>query len=121
MRVGVFTQLDPEMLRALRNFASCELSVDHLRTVIHDVLGIHLGERWLSLDAVHCEAIIRITPEHIDRALAMRRGNALSEQELVDWATTLLTNSIFFWDGKDAKTVSEWVNGLSLDLVLWSF
>ena len=79
----MITQLNPEVLRAFKNFALCELSVDHLRAVIHDVLGIPLREGWLNLDAVHREAIIRITPEHIDRALAMRSGNALSEQELV--------------------------------------
>jgi len=50
----------------------------------------------------------------------MRRENAISENQLVDWATTLLTNSVFYWDGEDAKTVSEWINSISLDLTPWS-
>lgn len=110
-------QLNPEALMALREFASCDLSLDRLRAVIHDAAGIHLAQRWLNLDAIFREPIVRITVEHIDRALAMRRCNLISEDELVVWATTLLTNSAFFWDDKDAKNISEWINGISLDLV----
>lgn len=113
-------QLNLEVLKALNNFASCDLSLDCLRAVIDDAMGIHLTERWLNVDAICCEPIVRITTDHVDRALAMRRLNVISERELVVWATTLLTNSAFFWDGEDTKTISEWINGISLDLVPWS-
>lgn len=117
---GMTPQLNPQALMALREFASCDLSLDRLRAVIHDAAGIHRAQRWLNLDAIFPDAIVRITVEHLDRALAMRRDNAITEEQLVDWATTLLTNAVFFWDGEEAKTISEWINGLSLDLVPWS-
>lgn len=112
--------MNPAVVKAVRDFASCDLSLDRLRAVIRDTAGIHLTERWLNLNAIVCEPIVRITAAHVDKALAMRRRNLITEEELVDWATTLLTNSVFFWDGEDAKTISEWVNGISLDLVPWS-
>lgn len=112
-------EFNPEIQKALKDFALCAISVDRLRAVIMDVLGVHLRGRWLNLDAVCSDPIIRITSKHIERALAMRRDNAISEEQLVDWATVLLTNAVFFWDGEEAKTISEWINGISLDLVPW--
>ena len=112
-------QLSSPLLPLLRSFASCELSLDRLREKLRGVVGIRDTEHWLNLDKLCSEPTIRITRAHIERALAMRRGNAISESELIDWATTLLTNSVFYWDGEDAKTVSEWINGIGLDLVPW--
>jgi hypothetical protein len=34
---------------------------------------------------------------------------------LVDWATMLLINDCYYWKGKDAQLVGEWVGFLSLD------
>lgn len=104
----------------LQSFASCELFLDGLRERLHGVPGIASAGRLLDLDKLSSEPTVEITLAHIEKALAMRRGNAISEEELVDWATTLLTNSIFYWTGEDAKAISEWINGISLDLVPWS-
>jgi len=112
-------QLNPPLLSLLQSFASCELSLDHLREELSPLLEIADAGRLLNLDNLCSEPTIRITRAHIEKALAMRRGNAISENGLVDWATTLLTNSVFYWDGEDAKTVSEWINGISLDLIPW--
>lgn len=107
----------PELLAALKQFAACDLSVDSLRETICDVTGTYPTDRWLNLHELCEEPRIRITRAHVGRALEMRRTNVITENELIAWATTVLTNGVFFWDGEDAKTVSEWVNGLSLDLV----
>lgn len=111
---------NPTLLSRFQSFASCELSSDCLRETLRGVVGMGDTERWLNLDKMCSEPMIRITRSHVEKALAMRRTNAISEDELVDWATTLLTNSGFYWDGEDAKTVSEWINGISLDLTPWS-
>lgn len=91
-----------------------------LRIGLRGAPGIGDAGRWLNLHKLCPEPTIRITRAHIEKALAMRRENAISENQLVDWATTLLTNSVFYWDGEDAKTVSEWINSISLDLTPWS-
>jgi hypothetical protein len=36
---------------------------------------------------------------------------------MLAWATTILTNHVYFWEGEDAAVVAEWVDSLSLDLV----
>ena len=105
----------PELLTALKQFAACDLSVDSLRETIRDVTGTYPKDRWLDLHTLCKEPRIQITRDHIERALEMRRTNVITEQELINWATTLLTNNVFFWDGDDAR-LSEWINGLSLDL-----
>jgi hypothetical protein len=109
----------PELLAALTQFAACDLSVDSVRETIRDVTGTYPTDRWLNLHELCEDPRIRITRAHVDRALEMRRTNVITEHELIAWATTVLTNGVFFWDGEDAKTISEWMNGLSLDLVPW--
>ena len=116
----VLSELNPPLLALLQSFASCELSLDCLREKLRGVLGIRDTERLLNLYKLCPEPTIRLTPKHIEKALAMRKENAISEEELVDWATALLTNSAFYWDGEDAKIVSEWIDGISLDFVPWS-
>lgn len=111
--------MHPELLTALTGFANCSLSVDSLREAIHDLTGTYPTDCWLNLDELSAEPRIRITRVHIATALEKRRRNAIAEHELIAWATTLLTNSVFFWDGDDANSVSEWINGLSLDLAPW--
>ena len=108
---------NPALMALLQDFASCELSLDCLREKIRGVLGIGDAGRWLNLHSVCPEPEIRITLAHIEKALGMRRRKVIGEDELVDWATTLLTNNLFFWDGKDARTISEWMTGISLDLI----
>ena|SRR5579862_429044 len=114
----VLSESSPPLVALLQSFASCELSLAGLREKL-GVPGIADAGRLLNLYKLCPEAAIRITTAHVEKALSLRRGEAISEQELVDWATTLLTNSVFYWDGEDAKTVSEWINGISLDLVPW--
>jgi hypothetical protein len=111
------SQPNPALLTLLQDFASCELSLNCLRENIRAVPGINYAERWLNLHSVCPEPEIQITLAHIEKALEMRRRKAISEDELVDWATILLTNNLFFWDAKDARLISEWLTGISLDLV----
>jgi hypothetical protein len=112
-------QSNPALIALLKSFAYCELPLNRIRAEMRG-LGIVGTTRLLDFYHLCPEPTIRITRSHIEKALAMRRSNTISEEELVDWATTLLTNSVFYWDGEDAKTVSEWINGISLDLTSWS-
>lgn len=109
----------PDLLSALTKFAACDLSVDSLRETIRDVTGTYPTDRWLNLHELCEEPRIRIRRANVGRALEMRRTNVITENELIAWATTLLTNSAFYWDGEDARTISEWIAGISLDLVPW--
>jgi len=97
-------------------FASCELSLDRLRDNVHEVLEVDGAGRWLNFHSVCPEPEIRVTLADLRKALGMRRHGELSEAQLIDWATTLLTNNVFYWDGADAQLIGEWINGISLDL-----
>ena len=59
---------------------------------------------------------IRITLEHVQKALKKCRANQISAHELVNWATMLVTNNVFYWDAAD-NAIAEYVNRLCLDLV----
>jgi hypothetical protein len=120
MPIAADERMQPELLTALADFAACDLSVDSLRETIRKLTGTRPTDRWLDLHKLCAEPRIRVTRDHVDRALEMRRTNVITENGLIAWATTLLTNSAFYWDGEDAKTVSEWINGISLDLIPWS-
>jgi hypothetical protein len=112
--------MNPEILSAIEKYACCELSLENLCRVVREERGsafIHNPNyRWVTLHQVCPEPKVRITQQHIEIALAMRALKEISERQLIDWATMLLINEVYFWDGEDAAVVVDWLNRISLDL-----
>jgi hypothetical protein len=110
---------DPEALALVERYAACELSLSDLRQPLGQILGSRFRQneklRWISLSSVGTEPSVRITRWHLENALSKRRCKLVSDQDLIDWASTVISNSIYFWDGKDRDLISEWINHLTLD------
>jgi hypothetical protein len=117
----VSRQLHFDELALVESFALCELSLDDLCQKVRDELGSGFRHnekmRWVNLNQICPTPIVRITRRHVENALAKRRDKQISERHLVDWATMILINDCYFWEGEDADVVAEWVDSISLDLV----
>jgi hypothetical protein len=60
---------------------------------------------------------IRISRWHVENALTKARNGEVSERQLMEWATMILINDVFYWSGDDADLIGEWISRLSLDLI----
>jgi len=102
-------------------FVRCELPLEQLCEIVQGKLGpaFHHNPnfRWVDLNQLCPEPRVCITRRHVENALEMRRQNHISERQLVDWATMIVINHVFYWEREDMKIVAEWVDRLSLDLV----
>ena len=110
----------PETFEHLQRFARCEISVDELYRVLASSLGRFPIKRrplpWFGLSSICPPHSIEITRDHLDRALARRRRHEITEADLRRWATMILINEAFYWDGNYKPLLGEWINRLSLDL-----
>lgn len=108
------------LVRLAESFARCEITVQELAAAARAYLGLPVRRRtalpWFGLGSICPPRSIRITKRHLDRALTRTRRKEITERELVDWATMILINEAFYWTGKNADLIGEWISGLSLDL-----
>jgi hypothetical protein len=114
-------RVQPETLSSIEQYAMCELSLDELCRIVRDQLGsafLH-NERlpWVNLNQVYAEPRVRITPQHVENVLGKRRLKQISERQLIDWATMIMMNDVYYWECEDEDAVGEWVERLSLDLI----
>jgi hypothetical protein len=111
--------MDAYLLSSFEDFASCDLSLSALHERVRDALGSAFRHNpnfaWVDLNQVCAEPSVRITPKHVQRALEKRRQDRISDQQLIDWATMILINHVFYWEPEHAQTVAGWVNALCLD------
>lgn len=108
------------VVRILNSFARCELTPLQMLAQLNRARSrprLKIGKLPLFGLRPYCGSLtIRITRWHIENALAKRREKKLSERDLVIWATMLLINDSFYWEGADAELIGQWICGLSLDL-----
>jgi hypothetical protein len=109
------------LMMSIEMFARWELCIEQLCAFVREARGqafIHNENyRWVNLNQVCGERKIRITPWHVQNALQKRRERGISERDLIDWATMIIINDVFYWEAEDAAVVAGWINRLSLDFV----
>lgn len=110
--------LTPDQMEVLRQFATFEVGVDELRCSLEDVFGFDLDPAGRSAHTGFRvpEPGIVITREHIANALEQKRLGAITERDLVHWATILLLNDAYVLDPGDEDLIAEWLNDISVNL-----
>jgi len=71
------------------------------------------GTRTMKTNFVVPEPGVLITKQDIEMALTRKEHGKLTEQQLVEWATMLLLNDAYEFDGKDEDFIAERLNGIS--------
>jgi hypothetical protein len=111
----------PEVIRVLESLAFCEITPADMLTQLRDCCGLSIlrngANCFFGLGSVCPAHAVEITKLHLEQALAKRREKNISDQELVNWATMILINDAFYWEGVDAELIGEWICRFSLDLV----
>lgn len=110
--------LTVEQLNVLRRFLSFDAGVEDVRRALVGVFEFNLDPHMRTSKAHFKipEPGVRITREHISKALENKRLGLLSERDLVYWATMLLLNDAYEIDPEDEDFIADWLNDISYNL-----
>jgi hypothetical protein len=107
--------LTPDQIRALDEYAQLKLSLEDLRQRLVDVLEFDFGEDGRTLRSYFGtpEPGVRVGLSHVRAAMQKHAEGQITTAQLSDWATMLLLNDAYVWDGPDQDQMSEWLNDIS--------
>ena len=103
-------------LAALGKFGRLEITLEDLRQVLEEVLQFDFkgSERRLSSHFLVPSPGVRIEQEHVRRAMDKHAREEISTNQLADWATMLLLNDAYDWEGPDEEKIATWLNEISM-------
>ncbi len=110
--------LTPNQIDVLRRYALFEASIAEVRDAMAGVFDFDLRHARRTASAYFRvpEPGIVITREHISNALERKRFDLISEHDLVEWATILLSNDAYILDPGDEDLIADWLNDISVNL-----
>jgi len=100
----------------LIRFANCEISLAQLTEDLCGRIEINFDSdvRGLRSNFLPAEPAIRIGLNHIDRAKSKNSAGKLSNEDLMNWATMILLNDAYVWDGPEEAEIADRLSDLSL-------
>jgi len=110
------TNLTRDQWNALEQFAAMAISIEELRDRLRDVVEFVFREdgRTLTSHYLIPSPGIRIGLDHIRSAMARHASSEITTEELSDWATMLLMNDAYDWEGPDEDEIANWLNDISM-------
>jgi hypothetical protein len=110
--------LTPTQIDVLRRYALFEASIAEVREALAGALDFDLrhARRTASTLFRVPEPGIVITRDHISNALERRRFELITERDLVEWATILLSNDAYILDPGEEDLIADWLNDISVTL-----
>lgn len=102
--------------RALEKFARLEISLEELQRCLGEMLVYNFGkeERRLTSYFLFLQPAIRVEKKYIQAAMNKHAREGISTEQLADWATMLLLNDAYDWQGPDEDQIAEWLNDISM-------
>jgi hypothetical protein len=109
-------QLTPEERDLLAQFARFEIGLEELTLKLRGMLELDFGseERRFTSYFLLPEPGVRVEKEHINRALEKHWKGEVTDDELYRWATMLLLNEAYDWEGPDEDEIAEVLNELAI-------
>ncbi|HEX5236072.1 MAG TPA: hypothetical protein VFW25_12160 [Silvibacterium sp.] len=100
---------------ALHRFLKLDLSFDNLLIDVHGMIEIDIlsAERRFTSHFYLVEPPLRVAKSDIELAIQEGQSGRLSERDLVRWATMLLLNDAYVWEGEDEDEIADALNDLS--------
>ncbi|MGB6193759.1 MAG: hypothetical protein WBF42_14925 [Terracidiphilus sp.] len=107
--------LTPSQIEVLRRYALFEAGIGEVREALSGIYELDLrhDSRAASGSFRVPEPGIVITREHIANALERRRFDLVSERDLAEWASILLSNDAYILDPGDEDLIADWLNDIS--------
>jgi hypothetical protein len=111
--------LTSDEYKAFEQFAALKISLDELRQRVARVCQFDFlsQERRLEFHSVLPEPAIRIEKRHISNALEERRRGGMNSEEVSHWASMLLMNDVYDWEGPEEDQIAEWLWILAYDIL----
>jgi hypothetical protein len=113
--------LTQDQLDVLRRYLEFETSLQEVRLKLRGIVEFELasedGIRQTGCNFPPPEPDAKVARRRLEAALQRQRGQRISEQELMEWATRLFFDHPYDWDVEDAETNADWLNNISLELM----
>ncbi|HVZ62001.1 MAG TPA: hypothetical protein VG892_14550 [Terriglobales bacterium] len=102
--------------RALEEYADLKISLEELRQLLAGVVEFDFQDHERRLDSDYGAPVpgVRIGLGHIHAAMEKHSRGDISTEQLADWATMLLLNLAYDWEGPDEDQISDWLNEISM-------
>lgn len=109
------SELSRKHRRALEDYAALKISIDQVRESLSGVLEFDFKnqERKLTTRYGTPEPGVRVELKHIRDAMDKHSQGEITTEQLADWATMLLLNGAYRWNGKDEDEIAEWLHEIS--------
>jgi hypothetical protein len=109
-------QLTSEEKELLARFARFEIGLEELTIRLRGMLELDFGleERKLVSHFLLPQPGVRIELSHVRNAMEKHWRGEVSDDELFRWATMLLLNEAYDWEGPDEDEIAEMLNELAI-------
>ena len=109
------SQLTKKHRKALEDFAALKTSLEQLRESLRGVLEFDFQDKERKLTSHYGtpDPGVRIELKQIRDAMDKHARGDISTEQLADWATMLLLNDAYRWDGKDEDEIAELLHEIS--------
>ena len=110
------SSLTRKQRRALEEFAELKISIDELRERLQGVLEFDFRDQERKLTSHYGTPVpgVRIELETIQAAMDKHARGEVSTEQLADWATMLLLNDAYDWEGPKEEQIADWLNDISM-------
>jgi hypothetical protein len=110
------SSLTRKQRRALEEFAELKISIDELREQLQGVLEFDFKDQERKLTSHYRTPVpgVRIELENIQAAMDKHARGEISTEQLADWATMLLLNDAYDWEGPKEEQIADWLNDISM-------
>jgi hypothetical protein len=113
--------LTPPQLEILQRYLDFEASLEEVRLKLRGVLEFESasedGTRRMDCNFPPSASDARVARQRLEAALLSRRGQRMSEEELIEWATSLFFCHPYDWDIEDEGTDTDWVKKTTIELM----
>ncbi len=102
--------------KALEKFARLEISLEELQRFLGEMLEVNFApeERRLTSHFLFARPGVRVELKYIQTVMDKHARGEISTDQLADWATMLLLNDAYDWQGPGEEEIAEWLNEISL-------
>jgi hypothetical protein len=101
---------------ALHRFLRFEISLEELLFELHGMVEIAFlsTERRFTSFFNLADPPVHVAKTDVENAIRLKRSGVATERDLIRWATAIILNEAYVWEGPDEDEISDALNHLSL-------
>ena len=110
------SRLTKKQRKVLEEFAAQRISIEELRRLMQGALEFDFHREARKLTSHYGLPVpgVHVEPEHVQAAMDKHARGMISTQQLADWATMLLLNDAYDWNGPKEAQIADWLSDIIL-------